>query len=108
MNQKQRDYVEQFLRELQSGKDPRSIICCAYLNDWAGNNFDFVVEVDADDFDRYATTKVKAAIEGTLLKYFGIVVNMYNYNTPRGGNGWKFDGIVSTHIGGSALPIRKT
>jgi len=96
MNQKQRDYVEQFLRELQSGKDPRSIICCAYLNDWDGNNFDFFVEVNPSDNNRHATTRVKAAIERLLLSYYGIVVNMYNYNTPRGGNGWKFDAIVST------------
>ena len=105
MNQEQRNYVEQFLRELQSGKDPKSIIRCAYLNDWAGNDFDFFVDVDADDFDRYSTTKVKAAIERALRIYDGIVVNMHEYNTPRGGNGWKFSGIVSPYIGDSALPI---
>lgn len=98
MNQKQRDYVEQFLRELQSGKDPQSIISSAYLDDWAGNNFDFFVGVDAHDFDRYSTTKVKAAIKRMLMLHHGIVVNMYEYNTPRGGNGWKFSGIVSTHF----------
>lgn len=98
MNQKQRDYVEQFLRELQSGKDPQSIISSAYLNDWVGNNFDFFVEVDADDFDRYSTTRVKAAIERLVPFYYGIVINMQEYNTPRGGNGWKFNGIISTRF----------
>ena len=108
MNQKQRDYVEQFLQELQSGKDPQSIISSAYLDDWAWNEFDFFVFVDADDFDRYSTTKVKAAIERALLIYDGIVVNMYEYNTPRGGNGWKFSGIVTSCIGDYSIPIRKT
>ncbi len=105
MNQEQRDYVEQFLRELQSGKDPKSIIRCAYLNDWAGNDFDFFVEVNPFDNNRYATTRVKAAIERMLLFYSDIFINMYEYNTPRTDNSWKFSGIVSPYIGDSALPI---
>lgn len=108
MNQNQRDYVEQFLRELQSGKDPQSIISSAYLNDWAGNDFDFIVGVDADDFDRYSTTRVKAAIERLVLCYYAIKVNMHEYNTPRNGNGWKFNGIVSPYLGGHTQPIRRT
>lgn len=97
MNQTQREIVEQFMRHLMSGSDVRSIISHAYMDDWCGNSFDFFVDTAQYDRDRYATTRIKAAIDRAVRHpdFRGkIVVDTYNYNTPRGGNSWKFSGIV--------------
>lgn len=91
MNQRRREYAHMFLQELEA----HTIIANAYLNDWDSTSFDFFVEVKPYDRDRYTTTRIKATINRVQRYFPGIIVNMYNYNTPRGGNGWKFNAIVS-------------
>lgn len=98
MNQEQREYVEQFLSLLEQGDSTCSIVSHAHLDDWAGNNFDFFIGVDSADINRYTTTRLKALIDRVTQLFPGILVNLAIYNTPRGGNGWKFSGIVSCHF----------